>query len=100
MTGDGFTAGTQPVLSWRPASGLGPEDRYYVLVRYTMRDGQQGYVEDLVTDTSYTVPVWVYDVAAPPDRLAAWSVQVRRMGPGNQEIELSPPSESRTFYWR
>jgi LysM repeat protein len=100
MTGDGFTSGAQPVLSWRPVSGFGPQDYYYVLVRYVMRDGQRGYVDDRVTGTSYAVPIWVYDVAAPPDRLATWSVQVRRMGPGNQEIELSPPSESRTFYWR
>jgi hypothetical protein len=100
MTGDGFTSGAQPVLSWRPVSGFGPQDYYYVLVRYTMRDGQRGYADDRVTGTSFTVPVWVYDVAAPPDRLATWSVQVRRMGPGNQDIEISPPSESRTFYWR
>ncbi len=100
MTGDGFTAGTQPVLSWRSVSGLGPQDYYYVLVRYTMRDGKQGFVDDRVTSTSFTVPNWVHDVAAPPDRLSTWSVQVRRLGPGNQEIEISPPSEQRTFYWR
>ncbi|MFZ2359815.1 MAG: LysM peptidoglycan-binding domain-containing protein, partial [Anaerolineae bacterium] len=100
MTGDGFTAGAQPVLSWRPVSGLGPQDYYYVVVRYTMRDGMPGFADDRVTGVSYTVPLWVYDVAAPPDRLSTWSVQVRRMGPGNQEIELSPPSEQRVFYWR
>jgi LysM repeat protein len=100
MTGDGFTAGAQPVLSWRPVNGFGPQDYYYVLVRYVMRDGQQGFVDDRVPGTSFTGPNWVHDVAAPPDRLATWSVQVRRMGPGNQEIEISPPSERRTFYWR
>ncbi len=100
MTNDGFTAGTQPVLSWRPVSGLGPQDYYYVLVRYTMRDGQQGFVDGRINGLSFTIPAWVYDVAAPPDRLAVWSVQVRRPSPGNQEIELSPPSENRTFYWR
>ncbi|HSN77209.1 MAG TPA: LysM domain-containing protein, partial [Anaerolineae bacterium] len=100
MTGDGFTAETLPVLTWRPVSGLGPEDYYYVIVRFTMRDGQQSRVDDRVTSTSYTVPIWVHDVAAPPDRLGVWSVQVRRMGPGNREIEVSPPSENRTFYWR
>jgi LysM repeat protein len=100
MTGDGFTAGTLPVLTWSPVKGFGPEDCYYVLVRFTMRDGQQGYDDDCIDRTSYTVRNWVYDVAAPPDRLSVWSVQVRRMGPGNQEIELSPPSENRTFYWR
>ncbi len=100
MTGDGFAAGAQPVLSWRPVTGLGPEDYYYVLVRYTTRDGQPGYMDDRITSTSYAVPIWVYDVASPPDRLGVWSVQVRRMGPGNQEIEISPPSENRTYYWR
>lgn len=100
ITGDGFTAGTPPVLTWRPVAGFGPQDHYYVLVRFTMRDNQQGHVEDRVTGTSYTVPIWVYDVANPPNRLQTWSVQVRRMGSGNQELSLSPPSENRTFYWR
>ncbi len=98
--GDGFTIPAQPVLSWRPAAGAGPEDYYYVLIRFTLRDGQQSNVTERVTGTSFTVPMWVFDVANPPDRLGVWSVQVRRMGAGNQEIEISPPSESRTFYWR
>jgi len=98
--GDGFAAATQPVLSWRPAAGIGPQDYYYVLIRFTQRDGQPLNVAERVTSTSFVVPVWVYDVTSPPDHLGVWSVQVRRMGPGNQEIELSPPSELRTFYWR
>ncbi len=100
LTGDGFVAGAQPVLTWSPVAGFGPQDYYYVLVRFTMRDGQQGYVEGRVSSPSFSLPMWVYDVASPPDRLAVWSVQVRRPGPGNQDIEISPPSENRAFYWR
>jgi LysM repeat protein len=100
MSGDGFTASTQPVLSWRAVPGLGPQDYYYVLAKFTMRDGQQINVEERTTATSLTVPSWVFDVASPPDRLGVWSVQVRRPGQGSQEIEVSPPSESRAFYWR
>ncbi len=98
--GDGFTAGTQPVLSWRAASGMGTQDFYRVLVRYTTRDGRTNYLEDRVTGTSYTVPLWFYDLANTPDRLGEWSVQVRRMGADGEEIAISTTSETRTFYWR
>lgn len=98
--GDGFVTGAQPILAWRPAAGIGPQDYYYVLVRYTTRDGQTSYLEDRVTGTSYAVPLWFYDLANTPDRLGRWSVQVRRLGADGQEIEISPTSESRTFYWR
>lgn len=100
VNGDGFSGAAQPALTWRPVVGFGPQDFYYVLVRFTMRDGQQGYVEGRVTTPSFTVPMWVYDVASTPERLSVWSVQVRREGAGSQDIEVSPPSETRTFYWR
>lgn len=100
MNGDGFSAGAQPVLTWRPVSGMTPQDYYYVRVRFTTRDGQPGFVDDRVTAPTFTVPLWVYDVAASPDRLSTWSVQVRRAVPGSQEIDVSPASESRTYYWR
>jgi LysM repeat protein len=98
--GDGFVSGAQPVLSWRATPGISPLDHYYVLIRYTARDGRAGFLEDRVTGTSYVVPLWFYDLASTPDRLGAWSVQVRRMGTDGEEIEISPASESRTFYWR
>ena len=100
LNGDGFASAAQPVLSWKPVAGMGPQDHYYVLVKFTQRNGQMLSVAERVTGTSFAVPVWAYDLASPPDRLGAWSVQVRRMGMGNQEFELSPPSETRTFYWR
>ena len=100
MNGDGFSAGAQPQLTWQPVSGMTPQDYYYVRIKFTMRDGEDGYVEERVTSPSFAVPAWVYDVASPPDRLSTWSVQVRRAGSGNQEIEVSPLSESRMYYWR
>jgi hypothetical protein len=98
--GDGFAAGAQPVLSWRAAPGISPQDYYHVLVKYTTRDGRANFLEDRITGTSYAVPLWFYDLASTPDRLGEWSVQVRRMGADGEEIKISPPSESRIFYWR
>ncbi|MEI2689975.1 MAG: LysM peptidoglycan-binding domain-containing protein [Anaerolineae bacterium] len=102
MSGDGFASETQPVLSWRPVTGMGPQDYYHVVIRYTLRDGQPAVLEDQVpsTATTYTVPMWFYDLARTPDRLGAWSVQVRRLGANGQALIISPFSESRTFYWR
>jgi LysM repeat protein len=100
MTGDGFTSDTLPVLTWEPVSGTTSEDYYYVRVGFTMQDGEKGFVPGEVTGTSFTVPRWVHDAARTPDRISSWSVQVLRRGPDGSIIEVSPPSESRTFYWR
>jgi len=98
-SGDGFTAATQPVLRWDFAE-LGPNDYYYLVLRFTKRDGSAGYAEERTTAVSYAVPLWIFDMAFTPDRLTTWSVQIRRMGADGQEIDLSPFSESRIFYWR
>ena len=98
--GDGFTAGSQPVLTWKPATGMGAQDYYFVQVRYALRDGRVNTIEERVTSLSFVVPLWYYDLANTPDRLGTWSVQVRRMGANNRELIVSPFSESRTFYWR
>lgn len=102
MNGDGFASETQPVLAWRPVTGMGPQDTYHVMIRYTLRDGQPAVLEDQVSGvvTTYTVPMWFYDLARTPDRLGTWSVQVRRTGVNGQALSISPFSESRTFYWR
>lgn len=98
--GDGFTAGSQPVLTWKPVAGMGAQDYYFVQVRYALRDGRVNTIEERVTSPSFVVPLWYYDLANTPDRLGTWSVQVRRMGANNRELIVSPFSESRTFYWR
>jgi LysM repeat protein/RNA polymerase subunit RPABC4/transcription elongation factor Spt4 len=102
MNGDGFASETQPVLAWRPVTGMGSQDFYHVQIRYTLRDGQPALLEDQVpaTITTYTVPMWFFDLARTPDRLGVWSVQVRRTGANGQPLIISPFSESRTFYWR
>ena len=98
--GDGYTAASQPVLTWRPVTGMTGQDFYYVRVTFEMASGEQGFVDAEVTDTSFTVPLWVHDAARTPDRISHWTVQVRRHGPNGQAIELSPPSETHTYYWR
>ena len=97
---DGFNASSQPVLNWQPVAGMTLQDYYYVKVAFTMANGETGYADADVAGTSFGVPWWVFDAATPPDRLASWTVQVRRVGPDGQIVELSPASSSRQFYWR
>ena len=100
MNGDGFSSGTLPVLTWQPVPGVTADDHYYVRVSFTMRNGEAGYFEDQVTSSSFTVPQWVFESALPPDRISRWSVQVRRQSASGEINEISPSSETRTFYWR
>ena len=97
---DGFNASTQPVLMWQPVAGMTEQDYYYVKVAFTMSNGQTGYADADVAGTSYVVPWWVFDAATPPDRLASWTVQVRRIGADGQAVAVSPASPARQFYWR
>lgn len=97
---DGFSAGAQPLLRWNPVPGMTGEDHYYVLVRFTLTNGEQGFVEGEVTAPSFELPRWVFDAASPPDRTSYWTVQVRRRLASGQVVELSPESEVGTFYWR
>ena len=97
---DGFNASTQPVLSWQPVAGMNAGDYYYVKVAFTMSNGETGYADADVAGTSFGVPWWVFDAAAPPDRLASWNVQVRRIGADGRPIAVSPASQLRQFYWR
>lgn len=100
MTGDGFSSGTLPVLTWQPVPGVTVDDHYYVRVSFTTRNGEPGFAEGQVTGNSYTIPQWVFESASPPDRIGRWSVQVRRQSPSGEINEISSPSETRTFYWR
>lgn len=100
LDGDGFAAAAQPVLTWEPVAGLGPQDYYYVHLTFALADGGEGFAEGEVTEPAFVVPAWIFDVARPPDHLVTWTVQVRRRDAGGQVVELSPPSEERTFYWR
>lgn len=97
---DGFNASTQPVLSWQPVAGMMAQDYYYVKVAFTMSNGETGYADADVAGASFGVPWWVFDAASPPDRLASWTVQVRRIDPNGQPVDVSPASQPRQFYWR
>ncbi|MEZ4771152.1 MAG: LysM peptidoglycan-binding domain-containing protein [Caldilineales bacterium] len=97
---DGFNASSQPILTWQPVAGMTEEDYYYVKVAFTMSNGEAGFVDADVAGTSFGIPWWVFDAASPPDRLASWTVQVRRIGSNGQPLEVSPASMARQFYWR
>lgn len=98
--GDGFAAAAQPVLTWQPVSGMTGRDFYYVRITFTALDGSERYAEGEVTDPAFIIPRWIFDAANPPDRISTWTVQIRRTEADGQIIELSPPSEPRTYYWR
>jgi LysM repeat protein len=100
MNGDGFASGALPLLTWQPVRGFGEDDVYYVRVSFTMRNGEKGFAEGDTTTPSFTMPQWVFDAALPPDRISSWSVQVVRRDLAGETIQISPASESRTFYWR
>ena len=63
-------------------------------------DGSEGFAEGEVTEPAFIVPRWVFNAASPPDRISTWTVQIRRIEADGQAIDLSPPSEPRTYYWR
>jgi hypothetical protein len=97
---DGFAAGAFPMLRWSPVPGMTDADQYLVQVRFRTINGDEGYWSETTPNTQIEVPVWVFDLAAPPDRISRWSVQVRRQLAEGRIIELSPPSATGTFYWR
>ncbi len=97
---DGFSAGAFPLLRWSPVPGMTDADQYLVQVRFATVNGDEGYWSETTPDTQVEVPVWVFDLAAPPDRTSRWTVQVRRQLPDGRIVELSPASATGTFYWR
>lgn len=97
---DGFTADAQPLLRWSPVPGMAAGDYYYVYVEFLMNDGSKGFVDAETTQPWFEVPRWTYEVAATPNRIFTWTVQVRRRLPSGQVVDVSPVSRKATFYWR
>jgi LysM repeat protein len=94
--------GTQIVLQWQTKENL-PLGTVY---RVTIMDTEQGVPVTHPFDwktTSFPVPGWLWGKADQPAREYRWSVQVVQLATdgkgGERVIELSPPSETRTFYW-
>lgn len=100
LDNDGFTADAQPLLRWSPVPGMAAGDYYYVYVEFLMNDGTFGFVDAETTQPWFEVPRWTYEMAATPNRIFTWTVQVRRRLPSGQVVDVSPVSRKATFYWR
>jgi LysM repeat protein len=94
--------GTTIVLQWQTKENL-PLGTVY---RVTISDTEQGAPVTRTFDwkaTSFPVPPWLWGKADQPARQYNWSVQVVQLATdgkgGERVIELSPPSETRTFFW-
>ena len=94
--------GTPIVLQWQTKENL-PLGTVY---RVTITDTEQGVPVTHTFDwkaTSFPVPPWLWGKADQPARQYQWSVQVVQLATdgkgGERVIELSPPSETRTFFW-
>jgi hypothetical protein len=94
--------GHQIVLQWQTKEGL-PLGAVY---RVTITATEQGVLVTHPFDwktTSFPVPSWLWGKADQPARQYQWFVQVIQLvtdGKGGERvIELSPPSEIRTFHW-
>jgi hypothetical protein len=94
--------GTPIVLQWQTKESL-PLGTVY---RVTITNSEQGIPVAHPFDwktTSFPVPGWLWGKADQPARQYQWFVQVVQLttdGKGGERvIELSPPSEIRTFFW-
>jgi hypothetical protein len=94
--------GTPIILQWQTRESL-PLGTVY---RVTISDTEQGIPVTRTFDwkaTSFPVPPWLWGKADQPARQYQWFVQVVQLATdgkgGERVIELSPPSETRTFFW-
>jgi LysM repeat protein len=93
---------TSIILQWQTRENL-PLGTVY---RVTIADTEQGVPATRTFDwkaTSFPVPPWLWGKADQPARQYQWFVQVVQLATdgkgGERVIELSPPSETRTFFW-
>ncbi len=94
----------QVVFQWQPVPGLPADAQYQVEFRWRSGGAPDGtYTRVPASSTGTAVPGWIYLRADQPAREYTWWVHVVRVttdGKGGEKvIELSPPSEVRTFYW-
>lgn len=92
---------TSIALQWQPVGVLAGDEYYDVTVMHYQGE-EARYWGGAVRDTSWQVPVEAGLGQAANDRFYWW-VTVRQAntapGPGQLDLALSPPSETRTFYW-
>jgi hypothetical protein len=91
------------VLRWEPVGMLAEDEWYSVSVRY-LQGGQLRYSGHRVKENKWQLPAeFFFAKADPPERAYQWDVTVIRVesGPkGDIGTDISPKSESLTFYWK
>jgi hypothetical protein len=94
--------GTPIVLQWQTKENLPLGTVYRVTITATEQGVPMTHTFDWKA-TSFPVPRWLWGLADQPARQYQWFVQVVQLATdgkgGERVIELSPPSETRTFFW-
>jgi hypothetical protein len=90
-------------LSWAPVGMLAEDQWYAVSLRFTA-GGTVHYTGTWTKETSWLVPREVYTQAGQSERAFQWDVTVMRQtgikaDGGREGVALSPPSETRIFFW-
>jgi hypothetical protein len=90
------------VLQWQTKENLPLGTVYRVSISSTEQGAPVTRTFDWKS-TSFPVPPWLWGKADQPAREYRWSVQVVQLATdgkgGERVIELSPPSETRAFFW-
>lgn len=99
-----FVGGSEKiVLRWESVGMLAADEWYSVSLRY-LQGGQLQYSGNRVKENEWQLPAeFFFAKADPPGRVYQWDVTVIRVesGPkGETGTDISPRSESRTFYWK
>jgi hypothetical protein len=91
------------VLRWESVDVLAEDEWYSVSLRY-LQGGQLCYGGHQVKGNEWQLPAeFFFAKADPPERAYQWDVTVVRVesGPkGETSTDISPRSESWTFYWK
>ncbi len=93
----------QIMLEWQNKDYLPAGAVYRVTIRWVEKGTPMSSVQD-TTAPSCRAPLWLWGKADQPSRQYTWSVQIVQLATdgkgGERVIELNPPSEVRTLYWK
>lgn len=90
-------------LSWSSVGAL-VEDQWYAVSLRFMADGVVHYSGTWTKETNWIVPSALYTKAGQSERAFQWDVTVMKQtgtkeDGGREGVALSPPSETRIFFW-
>ncbi|MGC8786864.1 MAG: zinc ribbon domain-containing protein [Anaerolineae bacterium] len=90
-------------LTWTPVGALAEDQWYALSLRFTA-DGIVHYSGTWTKETNWLVPRELYTKAGQSERAFQWDVTVMRQtgikaDGGLEGVALSPPSETRIFFW-